>query len=151
MKARIVVKTILITSIVFFSLVALLCIAVDSSEIVVKRLDGCTGQPFDRIGNNVAPSDKTFLVAGIEVTNNGYDSFNVDPSFFGIHRNGDLYKSYYATYSLSDMNITPLDSVMLKSGDSVKGYIVFEIPRGNNENDIEYIGSRDIDIRYECA
>jgi|WetSurMetagenome_2_1015567.scaffolds.fasta_scaffold60260_2 hypothetical protein len=145
------IKKILVTVVVLFGFVASLCIAGNCAEIVVKRLDSCTGQTFDRIGNNEAPSDKTFLVAGIEVTNSGYDSFNVDPSLFGVDRNNILYRNSYVTYSLRDIGFQPLDSVTVRAGGSIRGYIAFEIPRGSNENNIEYVGRGDRYIRYECA
>jgi hypothetical protein len=145
------IKKILVTFVVLFGFVASLCITGNCAEIVVKRLDGCTGQTLDRFGNNVAPSDKTFLVAGIEVTNSGYDSFNVDPSLFGVYRNDILYRNSYMTYSLMDIGFQPLDSVTIRAGDSIRGYIAFEIPKGSNENNIEYVGSEDRYIRYECA
>ena len=81
-------KNILITITVLLGILASLCVASNGTEISINRLNDCKGETFNKIGSAEPSFGKTFLVAGIEVVNKGYNTFYVEPSHYSIERNG---------------------------------------------------------------
>lgn len=137
---------------ILFSILASLCMAGDATEISVNSIDDrCVGEIFYKIGDLEPSFGNVFLVLGIEVINHGPDNFYVDPNYFSIKRDGIQYSNSYVTNFLRIIGHEPLESVSLAMGKTASGYLCFEIPAGDNRNNIEYTGKGGVGVRdYEC-
>jgi len=135
-------------------LLLLLGIGEGEQNILVKSVDNCIGQIENKIGDDYIPSiGNTYLVAGIEIKNNGGNAFPVSPSYFAVIVNGNLYYNSYATYGLDNaLGLPHLTDMELGNGNSIKGYIAFEVPQGsNNRYELKYVGRSDWNVVTSCT
>lgn len=129
---------------VILLLLLLLGIGEGAQNVLVKSADNCSGQIVTKIGEDYIPSiGKAYLVVDTEITNNGYDAlFPVSPSYFAVIVDGNLYYNSYATYGLDTaLRLPHLTDTELGNGNSISGYIAFEVPQGSSkEYKLEYVG-----------
>ena len=129
---------------VILLLLLLLGIGEGEQNVLVKSADNCSGQIVSKIGEDYIPSiGKTYLVVDIEIKNNGYDTlFPVSPSYFAVLVDGNQYYNSYATYGLDTaLKMPHLTDTELGNGNSIKGYIAFEIPQGSSKKyELKYAG-----------
>jgi hypothetical protein len=135
-------------------LLLLLSIGEGQQSISVKSIDKCTGMIKDSIGDYTPSIGKSYLVANIEIRNNGYDgSFPVSPSYFAVTIDGNQHYNSYATYGLdAAFNLPHLSDTNLGNGNSISGYVAFEIPQGSsNKYSLNFVGKPNWNVVIESC
>jgi hypothetical protein len=131
----------------------ILCLdGLGAGTVTMKTLNNC--QPinsYDKIGNYQAASGNEFLVASLEISYAGPDTFSVDPSFFSATVDNIDWKSSPATYDLGKIGLNPLPSVSLRDSSTIKGYIAYEVPVSHNGFKISYTGYDKANIIPQCG
>lgn len=94
-----------------------------------------------------APSGKVFLVITMNIENHGYKEFSTNPFFFKVISNNVKYDTSGYSFTIDDK----LDSVDLLDGGSTKGSLVFEVPSGIGNYQLQYSGFGDYEIVYKAS
>lgn len=87
---------------------------------------------------------KVFLLIKMSIENHGYNSFAVNPNYFGVIIDKVAYPYDKATYSTK----SPITSLTLLDGGRTDGYLVFQIPSDKSSYTLGYVGPGDYNIIY---
>jgi len=117
-----------------------------ASSYIGKILITYSGATATEIGGHIYPRDlHTFLLVDFVIENHSFDVFNVNPmDFYAV-----IYKiNYYADITSASDLADELKSVNLKSGDTARGKIAYEVPERTLLQDFQiiYKYSQDFDI-----
>jgi hypothetical protein len=77
-----------------------------------------------------------YLLVNLSIENKGVDSFKASPNSFFVEANNKICDSNEVTKKLDN----PLKSVDLRDGNSIKGDLIFEVPKGSTEFNIKFSG-----------
>ena len=81
-----------------------------------------------QISNELPQSGCVFVIVNVTITNNGYDSFSTNPTFFVAVNNLD------GGYDIDqDGTLNYWQAVTLSNGGTYSGALVFQLPEGANE------------------
>ncbi len=94
-----------------------------------------------------AATGKVFLVITMNIENHGYKEFSTNPFFFKVISNNVKYDTSGYSFTIDDK----LDSVDLLDGGSTKGSLVFEVPSGIGNYQLQYGGFGDYEIVYKAS
>lgn len=91
-----------------------------------------------------------YWVVDLSITNNGYQGFNIDPSYFIAYLGNAKYSPNNATKFLSSLNRVPLAVSQLANGETATGSLVFYMPYDvNSPHSIDYNGPGNYNIRWK--
>ncbi len=88
-----------------------------------------------------AESGKVFLEVNMTITNNGYDSFNINPFYFSAATNNVKYSYDSGTFSLHKW-----DTFYILNGETFVGTILFQVPASSSSFTLGYDQSSNFNI-----
>lgn len=136
---------------ILVSMILSLEVGICSPYIQIERMNNCRGIEYLKIGDTRPMENYIFIVMGLNIKNNGYESFSVDPSYFKLSTEGSKYDHSPLTYYLDRDGKEPLISDSLANGESVNGYVAFEVPQAIAAYQVIYQGWEDVEIQYICT
>ena len=119
------------------SLFVLISVAYGQSQSINISYNTQTKNSLD-FGLLTPKKGYTYVLVTMTITNNGYDSFSTDPSYFSVTANNVVYSFDGATF---DENWT---TVQINNGGTFSGTMVFQIPSGQSISSLSYSGTSDI-------
>lgn len=104
-----------------------------SPEAVVTVKKGYTTSSID--GLTKADSGYMFLVLDVEITNHGYEAFDVNPNYLMLILNNGRYNYHWSTYSIKDLGYPPMSMATLADGETMAAAIAYQIPATTTKKD----------------
>jgi Telomeric repeat-binding factor 2. len=126
------------------------CILINDSAEIHKVLGTEIETPIGPKATYVtAPPGRDYMILHIDIENNGYPKFDVDPSKFIVVMNDVEYMPTNMTCILQPRGVAILNHVKLRDGGKISGCLVYEVPHKDElEYIIEYVDQNEYNFQY---
>lgn len=118
------------------ALIALICICIASAnaaEVVVTVKNAYTASS---ISSFIHPDEGyKYLVLDLEMVNNGYDKFSVNPNYLKLVLSNGHYSYDWSTFNIKDIGYPPMGATTIEDGETLDTAIAFQVPASSSSAD----------------
>lgn len=118
------------TAILGALILLMVCIANADPEVVVTVEKAYTTASLGYLGQ--PDSGYKFLVLDLEMMNNGYSQFYVNPNYLKLVLNNGHYGYDWHTYNIKDVGYPPMSSCTIEDGETLDTAIAFQVPASSS-------------------
>jgi hypothetical protein len=106
-----------------------------SASIAINYSTTQVQQIWNGFSYDTPSSGNTWLIVNVTITNNGYDSFDTNPTWFHV-----VAKNIAYNYDPETFTVNNWSTVSVLSGGTYSGALVFQVPVGSTISAMKYTG-----------